>query len=193
MKKEENLVSTGVYTAVFDLMFALIAGFAIMPAVFAAGIEPGAGPGLIFETLPYIFSTMGRDFPALSAGVAILFFTAVLFAALTSSVSMLEAGVAYFVDHKKMPRGNATALVFGFCWIFGSLCCVSTRLFDFCDRLTSDFLMTFGSLLYAVFVGWRLKKADVLQEIPRPIYFMVRWIIPLVIIAIFISNLVMKG
>lgn len=193
MKKEENLVSTGVYTAVFDLMFALIAGFAIMPAVFAAGIEPGAGPGLIFETLPYIFSTMGRDFPALSAGVAILFFTAVLFAALTSSVSMLEAGVAYFVDHKKMARGKATAIVFGFCWIFGSLCCVSTRLFDFCDRLTSDFLMTFGSLLYAVFVGWRLKKADVLQEIPRPIYFMVRWIIPLVIIAIFISNLVMKG
>ena len=106
---------------------------------------------------------------------------------------MLEAGVAYFVDHKKMARGKATALVFGFCWIFGSLCCVSTRLFDFCDRLTSDFLMTFGSLLYAVFVGWRLKKADVLQEIPRPIYFMVRWIIPLVIIAIFISNLVMKG
>ena len=192
MKKEDNLVSTGLYTAVFDLIFALIAGFAIMPAVFAAGIEPGAGPGLIFETLPYIFSTMGRDFPALSAGVSILFFTAVLFAALTSSVSMLEAGVAFYIDQKKMSRGKATALVFGLCWVFGSLCCVSTWLFNFCDRLTSDFLMTFGSLLFAVFVGWRLKKAEVIQEIPRPIYFVIKWIVPAVIVAIFVSNLAMK-
>ena len=97
MKKEDNLVSTGLYTAVFDLIFALIAGFAIMPAVF----------------------------------------TAVLFAALTSSVSMLEAGVAFYIDQKKMSRGKATALVFGLCWVFGSLCCVSTWLFNFCDRLTS--------------------------------------------------------
>ena len=192
MKKEDNLVSTGLYTAVFDLIFALIAGFAIMPAVFAAGIEPGAGPGLIFETLPYIFSTMGRDFPALSAGVSILFFTAVLFAALTSSVSMLEAGVAFYIDQKKMSRGKATALVFGLCWVFGSLCCVSTWLFNFCDHLTSDFLMTFGSLLFAVFVGWRLKKAEVIQEIPRPIYYIVKWIVPAVIVAIFVSNLAMK-
>ena len=152
MKKEENLVSTGLYTAVFDLIFALIAGFAIMPAVF----------------------------------------TAVLFAALTSSVSMLEAGVAYYIDQKKMSRRKATALVFGLCWVFGSLCCVSTWLFNFCDRLTSDFLMTFGSLLFAVFVGWRLKKAEVIQEIPRPIYFIVKWIVPAVIVAIFVSNLAMK-
>ena len=56
----------------------------------------------------------------------------------------------------------------------------------------SDFLMTFGSLLFAVFVGWRLKKAEVIQEIPRPIYFIVKWIVPAVIVAIFVSNLAMK-
>ena len=85
----------------FDLLFAIIAGFAIMPAVFAAGIEPGAGPGLIFETLPYIFSTMGVDAPWLCNIVAILFFLTILFAALTSSISMLEVGVAYLVDQPR--------------------------------------------------------------------------------------------
>ena len=212
LKSDENLLATGIFTSMFDLLFAIIAGFAIMPAVFAAGIEPGAGPGLIFETLPYIFSTMGVDAPWLCNIVAILFFLTILFAALTSSISMLEVGVAYLVDQRKMSRTKATALLFAGCWILGVLCSLSfgplrdlhvfgMTVFDACDHLTSDFLMTFGSLLFVFFVGWKMKRAEVRDEFTNcgtlrfnsrvfgVVYFFIRYVAPAAIIAIFLSNL----
>lgn len=213
LKRDENVLTTGLYTAIFDLIFALIAGFAIMPAVFAAGIEPGAGPGLIFETLPFIFSSLGASVPWLSNIVAILFFVTILFAALTSSVSMLETGVAYLVDEKKMKRSKATIIIFLGCWILSVLCSLSfgvlgdvklfgKTIFDFCDHVTSDFLMTFGSLLFVLFVGWKMKKEDVRDEFTNggklstnarvfPLFwFLVRFVAPIVIGVIFITTLV---
>lgn len=215
LKKEENLLSTGVMTAGFDLIFALMAGFAIMPAVFAAGIEPGAGPGLIFETLPYIFSSMGHTSPVLSGIIAILFFITILFAALTSSISMLETGVAYLVDEKKVGRTKATLLIALGCWALGVLCSLSfgpladvkilgSTIFDICDRCTSDFLMTFGSLLFVIFVGWRMSKSVVRDEFTGGgslrvntkvfgfAYFLIRWVAPVAIVVIFVTNLLMK-
>ena len=212
LKKDENVLSTGLFTTGFDLFFALIAGFAIMPAVFAAGIEPGTGPGLIFETLPYIFSSMGQSAPVVSGIVAIVFFITILFAALTSSISMLETGVAYLVDERKMGRVKATVILFCGCWLLGVLCSLSFgplrdvhilggTIFDFCDKLTSNFLMTFGSLLFVLFVGWKMKKADVRDEFTNGgslkansrlfgfFYFLVRWVAPIAIIVIFASNL----
>jgi len=214
LKSDEDLLATGFFTAIFDLLFAIIAGFAIMPAVFAAGIEPGAGPGLIFETLPFIFSTMGADAPWLCDVVSILFFLTILFAALTSSISMLEVGVAYLVDQRKMSRTRATILLFAGCWALGVLCSLSfgplkdvhvfgMTIFDACDHLTSDFLMTFGSLLFVFFVGWKMKKADVRDEFTNGgslrlnrkvfnvVYFFIRYVAPAAIIVIFISNLLM--
>ena len=208
LKSDENLMATGMFTALFDLFFAIIAGFAIMPAVFAAG------PGLIFETLPFIFSTMGANAPWLCNIVAILFFLTILFAALTSSISMLEVGVAYLVDQRKMSRVRATALLFVGCWVLGVLCSLSfgplkdihvfgMTIFDACDHLTSDFLMTFGSLLFVFFVGWKMKKADVRDEFTNGgsqrfnarvfdvVYFFIRYVAPAAIIVIFISNLLM--
>ena len=84
-EKKENILFQSTATAVSDLMFALIAGVAIMPAVFAFGLNPQSGPGLVFETLPYVFGQM----PA-GGVVAILFFLALLVAALTMSVQSLE-------------------------------------------------------------------------------------------------------
>ena len=211
MKRGENLLATGVGTAAFDLMFALLAGFAIMPAVFAAGIEPGAGPGLIFETLPYIFSTMGLTHPVLSHIISILFFTTIVVAALTSSVSMLETSVAFLVDQKNWSRKKATLVLFLCCWAIGVVCSLSfgplkdfhlfgNTIFNFCDKLISNFVMTIGSLLFVIFVGWRMKKADVYDELTcggrlrgsrwfGAIYLMIRWVSPIVIIVIFLSNL----
>lgn len=212
LKREENVLSTGLYTAIFDLIFALIAGFAIMPAVFAAGIEPGAGPGLIFETLPFIFSSLGASIPWLSSVVAILFFVTILFAALTSSVSMLETGVAYLVDEKHMKRWKATVIIFVGCWLLSIFCSLSfgvladfkifgRTIFDFCDHVTSDFLMTFGSLLFVLFVGWKMKKEDVRDEFTNGgtlkinekifglFWFLVRFVAPIVIAVIFITTL----
>ena len=214
MKRGENLLATGVGTAAFDLAFALLAGFAIMPAVFAAGIEPGAGPGLIFETLPFIFSSMGQAHPVISHVISILFFTTIVFAALTSSVSMLETCVAFLVDEKKVPRRRATLILFVCCWAIGVLCSLSfgplkdfhllgNTIFNFCDKLISNFVMTLGSLLFVLFVGWRMKKADVYDEFTcggrlrtgklfKPIYFMIRWVAPIAIVVIFLSNLIIK-
>ena len=157
--KNENILFQSTSTAVSDLMFALIAGIAIMPAVFAFGLNPQSGPGLVFETLPYVFGQM----PA-GGVVAILFFLALLVAALTSSISMLEVAVAYLVEEKKFSRIGACMLLFAICWVVGALCSLSFgplshiqiaggNIFDFLDSMSSNILMTIGSLLTVIFVG----------------------------------------
>ena len=205
--KKEDILFQSTATAASDLMFALIAGLAIMPAVFAFGISPQAGPGLVFETLPYVFGQM----PA-GGLVAILFFLALLVAALTSSISMLEVAVAYLVEEKKIPRIWACVILFVICWVVGALCSLSFgplshikidggNLFDFFDNLSSNILMTLGSLLTVLFVGWRLKKTDVYDEFTNGgtlsrnarifgvLWFLIRYICPLAIAIIFLSGL----
>ena len=211
IRKEENVLMTGLGTIGFDLVFALIAGFAIMPAVFAAGIEPGAGPGLIFETLPYIFARMGAAVPWVSAVVAVLFFVTIVFAAFTSAISMYEVGVAYLVEQRGLSRRRATMLIFSGCWVLGALCSLSfgplsgveifgLTIFNFCDTLTSNFLMTFGGLLFVVFVGWRMDKAAVREEFTAggnarfnavvfdAFWFLLRYVAPVAIVIIFFTN-----
>lgn len=205
--KKEDILFQSTATAASDLMFALVAGLAIMPAVFAFGISPQAGPGLVFETLPYVFGQM----PA-GGLVAILFFLALLVAALTSSISMLEVAVAYLVEEKKIPRIWACVILFVICWVVGGLCSLSFgplshikidggNLFDFFDNLSSNILMTLGSLLTVLFVGWRLKKTDVYDEFTNggtlsrnakifgALWFLIRYICPLAIAIIFLSGL----
>ena len=205
--KKEDILFQSTATAASDLMFALVAGLAIMPAVFAFGISPQAGPGLVFETLPYVFGQM----PA-GGLVAILFFLALLVAALTSSISMLEVAVAYLVEEKKIPRIWACVILFVICWVVGGLCSLSFgplshikidggNIFDFFDNLSSNILMTLGSLLTVLFVGWRLKKTDVYDEFTNGgtlsrnakifgvLWFLIRYICPLTIITIFLSGI----
>lgn len=212
MKKSDNILTTGIGSAGFDLLFALLAGFAIMPAVFAAGIEPGAGPGLIFETLPFIFAKMGAAAPVVSRIISILFFVTIVIAALTSSISMCEVGVAYLVEEKGMSRLKATLLIFAGTWTLGTLCSLSfgplsevhlfgDTIFDFCDKLTSNYLMTFGSLLFVLFVGWKMDRAAVCREFTNNgtlransflfglLYFLIRYIAPVVILIIFVTSL----
>lgn len=207
VSKKENIMFQSAATAVSDLMFAMIAGMAIMPAVFAFGLNPQSGPGLVFETLPFVFGQM----PA-GGVVAILFFLALLVAALTSSISMLEVAVAYLVEEKKFSRLWACVVLFAVCWVVGAICSLSFgplsdikidggNIFDFFDNLSSNILMTLGSLLTVLFVGWRLKKTDVYDEFTNGgtlsrnaklfgvLWFLIRYVCPLAIAAIFISGL----
>ena len=208
VSKKENVMFQSTATAVSDLAFALVAGVAIMPAVFAFGLNPQSGPGLVFETLPYVFSQM----PA-GGVVAILFFLALLVAAVTSSISMFEVGVAYLVEEKKLPRVGACAIIFIFCWSLGTFCSLSfgplsevhifgRTIFDFIDNFSSNVLMTLGSLLTVLFVGWRLKKTDIYDEFTNGgsisanvkifgvLWFLIRYVAPLAIIVIFVYGLV---
>ena len=205
--KKENIMFQSTATAVSDLMFALIAGMAIMPAVFAFGLNPQSGPGLVFETLPFVFSQM----PA-GGIIAIVFFVALLVAALTSSISMLEVAVAYLVEEKKFTRAWACVVLFILCWIVGAVCSLSfgplsdvkifgDGIFDFFDNLSSNILMTLGSLFTVLFVGWRLKKTDIYDEFTNGgslsfnvrvfgfLWFLIRYVAPVAIICIFVSGL----
>ena len=207
VSKKENIMFQSTATAVSDLTFAMIAGTAIMPAVFAFGLNPQSGPGLVFETLPYVFSQM----PA-GGFIAILFFVALIVAAVTSSISMFEVAAAYLIEEKNMSRVAACSLIFVICWVFGAFCSLSfgpmsdilifgRTIFDFFDNLSSNILMTLGSLMTVLFVGWRLKKTDIYDEFTNGgtlsanvrifgvLWFLIRYIAPLAIIFIFLFGL----
>lgn len=205
--KKDNIMFQSSSTAIADTLFALIAGMAIMPAVFAFGIDPQSGPGLVFETLPYVFGKMPGG-----GIVAILFFLALIVAALTSSISMIEVGVAYLIEERKLKRTTACIVLFLICWVLGIFCALSfgplaevklagRSIFDFFDNLSSNILMTLGSLLTVLFVGWRLKKTDIYDEFTNGgtlptnvkifgvLWFLIRFVAPVAIIVIFISGL----
>ena len=212
MREDENILASGLGTAVSDLLFAILAGFAVMPAVFAAGIAPGAGPGLVFETLPFIFNKMGASIPWLSALMAILFFLTILVAALTSAISMMEVGVAYLTEERGMKRTGATLAITAFAWTVGVLCSLSfgplsevkllgNSIFDFLDKLCSDWLLPAGGLLFTLFVGWKMSRADVYDEFTNGgtlksnaalfgfVWFLLRFVAPVGIVVVFLTNL----
>lgn len=207
VKKNDSILFHTIGTSLLDVAFALIAGCAIMPAVFAFGVNPGSGPTLVYETLPFIFSRM----PA-GAFMAILFFAALLFATFTSSVSMCEVGVAYLTEEKHFSRRGAVLSIVGVALVLGGLCSLSfgplstltlfgDTIFDFCDRFSSNYLMTLGAMIVVLFVGWRMKRSDVYAEftnegtlkrniIPfKIVYFLIRYVSPLAILVIFIQGI----
>ncbi len=205
--ENENMLASGIGTTVADLSFALLAGFAIMPAVFSAGIQPGQGPGLVFDTLPYIFSQMPQW---VGATLAIVFFLTILMAALTSSISLLEVAVAYLKEERGMGRVQGTVLVTIVGWVLGVFCSLSfgplsgvklfgLSIFDCLDRLCSDWLLPLGGLLFTLFVGWYMSREDVRDEFTSGgtrntrifglVYFLMRYLAPLGILVVFITNL----
>ena len=208
ISKKENLAASSTYTAVSDTLFTLLASCAIMPAVFAFGLNPQEGPSLVFETLPFIFSNM-----PMGGIVAILFFLALIVAALTSSISLYEVVVAYLVEEKQYTRRGASILVFIVAWVLGALCSLSfgplsgfkifgQTIFNLFDKLSANILMPVGGLLLVIFAGWVMKKDDVIGEFTNGgtlkwnrkisgfVYFMIRYICPLIVIAVFASSLI---
>lgn len=212
VKTKEDIAMTAITTGLIDTLFAIIAGLAIIPAVYAIAYMNGtapavnAGPGLVFITLPGVFASM----PGGSI-IAILFFLSLLLAAVTSAISMLEVIVRYFIEEWKMSRNNAVIISMVLIILLGCVCSLSqgalsgitimgNNIFDFFDVISSDVLITVGSLIMVLFAGWRIKKTDFLDELtghdtsgtPRWIFtyvwFMLRWIAPLVIIVIMLSN-----
>ena len=204
VKKKENIVKLSVETAVADTLFALIAGCAIMPAVFAFGISPGEGPGLVFITLPHIFGQL-----PLGGVIAILFFVALLLAALTSSISVLEVIVAFCIEEFHIRRRAAVVLCFGVLWALGCLCSLSQgmlsdfkvfgkTIFDLFDFVSANILMLVGGLLVVIFVGWKLGRKVVHDELTNggslripawlidTFIFLQRFFAPVAIIAIMV-------
>lgn len=215
VKTKEDIAMTAISTGLIDTLFAIIAGLAIIPAVYAIAYMNGtapavnAGPGLVFITLPGVFASM----PGGSI-IAILFFLALLLAAVTSAISMLEVIVRYFIEEWKQSRNGAVITSMILIIVLGCVCSLSQgtlaevklfgyNIFDFFDVISSDVLITVGNLIMVLFAGWRIRKADFMDELtshetsgtPRWIfsfvYFMVRWIAPVIIIVIMLSNILL--
>lgn len=167
LNKDENLAKDAFIVPFMDTAAALLAGFAILPAVFAFGYEPGAGPGLMFITLPKVFGAM-----PFGAFFGVCFFILVLFAAVTSSISLLEVCAAYCIDEFKWSRTKATWLLTGVIFILNILCSLSMgplshvlifgkNFFDLFDYITSNILLPLGGLMMCIFIGyvWGVDKA----------------------------------
>jgi len=168
MSKQDNVVSSAALIVFLDTAIAIMAGVAIFTAVFASGLDPAAGPGLIFQTLPAVFSTM-------PGGVyfSFLFFLLLAIAALTSAISLLEVVVAYFVDEKGWDRKGATLVFGGSIFLLGIPSALSFNLmadmkifdktfFDVVDFVASNVLLPFGGLMIAIFVGWIWSRTAVI-------------------------------
>ena len=208
MSKNENIALTSSLTGLFDTLFALIAGLAIMPAVFAYGISPSEGPGLVFITLPHIFAQM----PGGSV-IAIAFFLILFIAAITSSISLLEVPVAYLKEEFNMSRTKSVLVCIFVLMGLGTLSSLSQgvladfkifglNFFDLFDFMSANIFMTGGGLLLVIFVGWKLKKADFMDEMTNggtlkikrwfleAVYLIVKYVAPIVIIAIAIASII---
>lgn len=209
--KKENIAASSAWIAFFDTTFAIVAGLAIIPAVYAIalmnGVNPdvSAGPGLVFITLPGVFKAM-----PLGGVAALLFFLALLLAAITSAISLMEVVVAFIIEELRRSRVHAVVTCFLLCGGVGVFCSLSfgplegfklfgLSVFDFFDYITSNIMLPAGGLLLAVFAGWRLKRANYLDEltnsgnlnIPRwlslTIYYLLKLVAPLAISLIFIN------
>ena len=208
VNRRENIVGLSAQTAITDTLFAIIAGLAIMPAVFSFGISPAEGPGLVFVTLPFIFAQI-----PFGAFLAILFFFMLFIAAITSSISQLEVIVSYLKEEFSMSRKVAITSSLVVIVTFGVLCSLSQgtlsdvkilgyNFFDFFDKSSANILLPLGGFFAVIFVGWKMKKQDVEDELTsgglhklRPaflnfIYYSIKYLAPVVVAIVLISGLV---
>lgn len=175
ISKKENLSTTALQVTLADTGIALLAGLAIFPAVFAFGIEPGVGPGLVFVTLPNVFNQMPGGY-----FFGVLFFVLLAVAALTSSISILEVVVAYFTEDLNMNRKKATLIATVSITLLGTVQSLSNGAlshikFGFLSHdpmvfmdwmvLFSDHLLPVGGFFISIFAGWKLLKSDVMDEL----------------------------
>ena len=171
MPHDASIAKTPVTVAVADTVVALLAGMAIFPIVFANGLEPGAGPGLVFVTLPIAFGQM-------PGGVffGTIFFVLLTFAAWSSSISLIEPFVAWLVENKNMTRNRASILSGTVTWVIGFGTILSFNkwediklggktFFGWLDFLTSNIMLPLGGLLIGVFAAWVIKKQSSIDEL----------------------------
>lgn len=196
-----SIVKTSMWIAVMDTAVALIAGMAIFPIVFANGMEPSAGPGLLFVSLPIAFGQM-----PLGSVFGPLFFIMVTFAAFTSVIALLESPVAYLNERIGLSRGKATVVAGCSIWGLSLLTVFSLsgapwaqnvimelNFFDALDKLTANIMLPLAGLFTAILVGWIVKDDITREEFVLPdlaykaVMFCLRYISPLAISIVFLQ------
>lgn len=205
LSNQHSIVQASIIIALADTVVALLAGLAIFPIVFANGLEPGAGPGLIFQTLPIAFGHMQGG-----TLVGVVFFTLLVFAAWTSAISLIEPAVAYLVENKGFNRIYASVWIGFFTWFVGLGTVFSFNLwkdktltipylvdnltfFDTLDYLTANIMLPLGGLFIAIFAAWVMHEKSTRDELATyPVIYnawrvLVRYITPIAVIVVFLN------
>ena len=194
-------VSTAV--AFFDTFVAILAGIIIFPIVFTYDLDPNsAGPGLIFQTLPIAFGAM--EFGTI---ISTFFFILLFFAAITSSISLIEPAITFVVEKFSLSRVHATSVLGVLTWVLGIFTVLSFNelssfkvfgmtIFDNIDYLTSKIMLPLGGLLMALFAGFIMKRAIVISELNSNTFLVNIWFVllkifsPILLIIIFVNGII---
>lgn len=189
---QANVARAGGWVVFLDTAIALVAGMAIYPFVFMFNLEPGAGPGLIFTTLPIAFAqSAGGQF------IAIVFFLLLAFAALTSTISLLEVAVSFFCDELGWDRRWAALGIGGAIFALGVPSALHGGFFDTMDGLATNVLLPLGGLGIALYAGWVLDRAKLDHGLGEGVSAqfvtvwlgMIKYVTPLLVLAVFLHKL----
>ena len=204
-KKGTNLGKTAMSTALLDTAVAVLAGIIIFPAVFSFGISPQAGPTLVFEVLPAIFTQLPGGYVW-----STLFFLLLFLASITSTVSMSEISISFFCDEKGMSRRRATLLSSAIALAGGLLCALSfgplshftiagMTLFNLFDYVASNVCLPIGGFVVAIFTGWVVNRQYLRQHfsvygrkgpvLMNVLLLFLRWVCPVAIFLIFLNSI----
>ncbi len=199
-----SIAKTAFLVASADTLVALLAGIAIFPIVFANGLEPASGPGLIFQTLPIAFGQMSGGWL-----FGFLFFVLLFFAALTSSISLIEPAVAWLVENREHSRVQACIWAGLITWVLGlgtvfsfnmwsGFTLFDKTVFNLLDYLTANLMLPLGGFFIAVFAGWVMQPQHSEQELEMqalhvqayPVWrVLVRYIAPAAVFLVFLHVL----
>ena len=210
-RKDVNLMKDGLSVASIDTLVALLSGLIIFPAVYSIpGLQPDAGPSLVFITLPNVFQQVFGNVPVLAYLFSLIFYLLLVMAALTSSISMLEMSAAYFHKNLRLPRPLAAVVVSVVCMLLATFCSWSfgdwqdvtlfgMGFFDLFDFLVAKLIMPIGGMLMCIFLGWVVDEKVLRAELTNngtlrsPLYptyrFIIRYFAPLCILLIFANEL----
>ena len=208
-KKDSNILKSATQIALLDSFIAILAGLMIFPAAFSVGVQPDSGPSLIFITLPNVFRQAFETMPIVGFIISILFYALLVFAALTSTISMHEIGTAFFHEELHLPRNKAAWILTTVCGLIAVFCSLSVgaysqlqlfgmSLMDFCDFLTAQFMLPAGAFLTSILIGWFVEKQLIANEFTnngtlkdtflKAYIFSVKFIVPLCILLIFLHQ-----
>lgn len=199
--REVNLLSTARTVVILDTVIALAAGLAIFPIIFNNGLDPASGPGLIFVSLPIAFGSMGAG-----AIIGTLFFLLITFAAVTSSISLLEPTVELLEERTPMSRTVSTIVASIAVWLLGIAALLSFNLwsdftimgngiFDALDKLTSKFMLPLTGLAAIIFVGWKMDQRSIQQELGlsngtwQLWQIIAKFVAPIAVLIVFVATL----
>lgn len=205
IQRQESLVSVSVIVSLATVLMAVLAGLAIFPSVFTYHVPVASGPDLVFKTLPPLFAELPGGYV-----ISILFFVLLFFAALTTSLSIMESLVSFFTEELHIKRVGALGIGFALILVCSTLCALSQMpdssitiggmsLFDWTDTFSSNWILPIAGLGCVVMMGWFVPKSEVEHELTSSgktplwifkfVLFMMRFVCPVVILFMFLTGL----